>query len=249
MTVFEKMPNPQGLVKLSGQIAGYKVTRGEASFVFTESDQARFGVIAIAASLAGMGAQAVSVASNATAMEEEADHVEFTLNGHQVSGWLWRSPFREGDVVDVAAEWRTDHYEVLGVARPADRTIALYPHCTRSRVKHIRNAFKWWVYTSMLFELGMVAISSTFETITVKDFWSRLVREGDALWYLAGIHVFIGIAIYSMARKWLPFTRIAEAVFRTLELPNPGNIDLVKSSKGRHKPEDAFEYGAMFFRY
>lgn len=44
----------------------------------------------------------MSVASNASAMEEEADHVQCDIDGTKVSGWLWRSPFKDGDMVDAA---------------------------------------------------------------------------------------------------------------------------------------------------
>lgn len=58
-------------------------------------------------------------------MDEEADYVEFVLEGQPIKGWVWRSPFQEGDEVEVAAEWQKDHYEVFGIARPVDHTIAL----------------------------------------------------------------------------------------------------------------------------
>ncbi len=248
MTDFVANPTTDGLVRLSGTITGYSVRRESASFVFTETDQTKFGVIAIAASLAGMGGQAMAMASNATALEEEADHVEFAIDGRKVSGWLWRSPFKEGDVVDVAAEWRGDHYECLGVARPADRTIALYPHCTRAKKTHIKNAIKWWIYASLIFEVLLLLLASTLESITLMEFLVRIWAANGG-WILLGIHVFIAIAIYSMARKWLPFTKVAEKVFKVLGLPNAANVDLVKSSKGKHQATDAFEYGAMFFRY
>ncbi|WP_158643187.1 hypothetical protein [Pseudoduganella lurida] len=48
MTRFEKIPSPDGLVRLSGTISDYRVTRQEASFFFTKNDQAGFGVIAVA---------------------------------------------------------------------------------------------------------------------------------------------------------------------------------------------------------
>lgn len=100
------------------------------------------GVIAVAAALAGLGGQAIAVANNAHSVEEEADYVQFGLNGSVVQGWVWRSPFSEGDEVHVAAQWIGDHYEAFGIARPADKTIALYPHCSRSKTRHVKNLIK-----------------------------------------------------------------------------------------------------------
>jgi len=116
MTNFLPQPNADGLVKLNGTVRNLKVTRASASFVFTESDQTKMGVVAFAAAIAGLGGQAMAIASNASAMEEEADHLEFELDGRQVKGWVWRNPFKEGDEVTVAAEHRADgHWEAFGV--------------------------------------------------------------------------------------------------------------------------------------
>lgn len=59
----------------------------------------------------------------------------------------------------------------------------------------------------------------------------------------------MAVAAYSMTRNWIPFTHIAENGFVLLELPNASKIDLVKSSRGKHQPNDTFEFGAMYFRY
>ena len=81
VTDFAPQPNADGAVKLTGTIRNLKVTRASASFVFTESDQVKMGVIAVAAAIAGLGGQAIAAASNASAMEEEADYLEFDLDG------------------------------------------------------------------------------------------------------------------------------------------------------------------------
>ena len=53
----------------------------------------------------------------------------------------------------------------------------------------------------------------------------------------------------SLARKWMPFVRLSEKVFRVLGFPDPGNVDLAKSSKAQRKPDDPSEYGTFYFRY
>jgi hypothetical protein len=64
-----------------------------------------------------------------------------------------------------------------------------------------------------------------------------------------GSYAFFGIATISMTLKWMVFVRLAEKVFRTLGLPDPSNIDLVKSSKAQRKPEDPGAFGTLYFRY
>lgn len=136
MTNFMDMPPENDVIRLSGTISNYQCTRAYASFVFSESNQQQLGVVAIAAALAGMSGQAATTAGAASDVEESADYLKFDLNGHAVKGWLWRSPFKDGDEVVIAAQRMNDHYEVYGIARPYDRTIALYPHCSRSKGRH-----------------------------------------------------------------------------------------------------------------
>lgn len=236
---------PGKLVKLTGTIQNYKATRAEASFVFTQSDRNSIGVVAIAAGIAGLSGPAIATAAHAASTEEEADYLEFELNGKPVKGWVWRSPFKEGDAVEVAAEWRDGHYEVAGISRPVDRTIALYPHCSRGRVRHIKNAVKWWFYGMTLF-VGLVHLAM-LATLPVDrvfvDFWD----SGVFIWL--GVYAFFGLMTFSLARKWMPFVHLSEKVFTTLGWSNPGNVDLAKSSKAQRKPEDPGEFGAFYFRY
>lgn len=244
MTKFQPQPNVDGLVKLSGTVRNLKVTRASASFVFTESDQTKMGVVAVAAAIAGLGGQAMATASNASALEEEADYLEFELNGQPVKGWVWRNPFKEGDEVSVAAERRADgHWEAFGVQRPADKTVALYPHCSRGRVRHYKNAAWWW-----FFGWGGVSIFVMALLVSMTRGLSNFF-ETDSLQVLVVLMTFLGVMTFSLSRKWMPFVRLAEKVFRALELPNPSNVDLVKSSKAQRTERDPGEFGTFYFRY
>ena len=123
-----------GLKKICGILTDLKCKRDEASFVFSDSTKNGAGVVAIAAGLVGTLAETATTATSG--MVEEADYIEFTLQGCAVKGWVWRSPFDNGDEVEVVAKWQHDHFEAYAVARPADRVVALYPHCSRGRKPH-----------------------------------------------------------------------------------------------------------------
>jgi hypothetical protein len=144
MLDIEQTPSVSGLVKISGQISNYKSTREHANFFFTQNDNKAMGLAAIASAAIGSSGLAMGAAISASDMEEEADYVEFEMDGKAMKGWVWRSPFANNDIVDVVGEWRDDYFELVAIARPADRTIALYPHCSRGKVAHIKNAIKWW---------------------------------------------------------------------------------------------------------
>jgi hypothetical protein len=243
MTDFIGQPNIDGLVKLSGKMTDYRKDRGAASFVFTESDRTRMGVVAIAAALAGQGGQATAMAANASSMEEIAEYVQFSLDGQPVKGWLWRSPFKEGDAVEVAAEWQGDHYEAFGVARPADRIVALYPHCSRGKTRHVKTVLKWWfflgffgTFAGMFFLLFLLQGFSAFA--------EPIFYAGCCI-----LSAIFAIMFFSLGQKWMPYVRVAEKVFTALGWPHPGNVDLVRSSKAQRKKTDPGEFGTFYFRY
>ena len=244
MTNFESQPNADGLVKLSGTVRNLKVTRTSASFVFTQTDQTKIGVVAVAAAIAGLGGQAMATASNASAMEEEADYLEFDLDGLPVKGWVWRNPFNEGDVVNVAAERKPNgHWEAYGVQRPRDKTVALYPHCSRGRARHIKNAAWWWFFGWG----GWVLIF--FIPLSFYLMGPTIFSDHGLYYSVTGLMTFFGVMTFSLSRKWMPFVRLSEKVFRALDLPNPSNVDLVKSSKRQRTEQDPGEFGTFYFRY
>lgn len=234
---------PSGsLIRLSGRINNYKCTSDTARFVFDDSDKTKLGVIAVAAAAAGLGAQAMSTASNSSAMEEVADFVEFEVEGQQVSGWLWKSPLRDGDIVDSAIELSGNGAaKLVAVRRKSDGAIALYPHCSRGRLGHWLNALKW----SGLF-LGVMGIFilSTFLYIAGSDLFHYI----EALYVGGGATVFLMVMCYSLSRRYEPFARVAEKCFATLGLNNPSRVDLVKSTKALRKPNDPPELGTFYFK-
>lgn len=238
-----------GIQVLKGRITGYKRKREEASFVFTDDDREGMGAIAIAASLAGLSGQAISTASAAASAEEDADYLEFEIDGKPVKGWVWRSPFREGDEVEVAAEWQKDHYELCAIARPADRMVALYPHCSRGSGSHWRNARKWWfIGTGLLIvvSLAIIEIAARFQDVTI-------FHPVGGWYFLLGFPSFFypvfALMTWSLARKWMPFVRLSEKVFSAFGWEKPASVDLVKRSKEGKKGDEPPEYGVFYFRY
>jgi hypothetical protein len=230
--------NKDGLTKLSGTITNLKVTRAEGSFVLSKSDQTQMGWVAVAAATMGMSGQAASTMSNANDVEEAADFVEFELNGQPIQGWMWRSPFKEGDQVEVAAAHQGDHWEAFGIARPVDQTIALYPHCSRTKSPHIRNVFKWWLIGGGGFNLVAYLWGLLDSTISKEFFYIS-----------AGCMAFFGLIALTTGWKLMPFVKVAQKVFSTLGLSNPEQVDLVKSTKQKKTKQDPVELGVFYFKY
>lgn len=130
------------VVVLRGTVSNFSKERATGDFLLSDADRSTAGLTAVAAALAGSGG-AIGLASLA-GTKEEADKVAFELDGKKVMGWLMWSPFKNGDEVEVAAELMRDGtYRAFAVLKPNDRTIALYPHCSRGRIAHYKNSIKW----------------------------------------------------------------------------------------------------------
>nr|WP_083859806.1 putative type VI secretion system effector [Herbaspirillum sp. B39] len=232
-----------GLIKISGEIRNYVSERGEASFVLTKKDKTGMGIVSVALAAAGMGGQAIATASNAASLQEEADYVEFDLGGKKVKGWLWRSPFKEGDVVDAAVVWQGEYFELVALANPSNRTIALYPHCVRGRRAFYTLVFRWWLIFA-----GILPPVSAFIFYSFEPFNRYLFQP--PFWFCWGALIASAtFVIFMLMLQWTPFGKAAQRVFSVLGLRDPSGVDLKKTTKAQRKPGDPPEMGAFFFRY
>ncbi|NUT60642.1 putative type VI secretion system effector [Herbaspirillum sp. C9C3] len=244
MDKYLETPGQQGgLIKVSGEIKNYASKREAASFVLTKKDKTGMGMVSVALAAAGMGGQAIATASNAANLQEEADYVEFELEGKSVKGWLWRSPFKEGDTVDAAVVWQGEYFELVALAKPSERIIALYPHCVRGRRAFYALVFRWWFIFSGIFPPAV-----TYFGFLAFGF-NRVIFEFSFWIAWGGIAFGWTFIIFMLMLQWTPFGKAAQRVFSVLGLRDPSGIDLKKTTKAQRKPGDPPEMGAFFFRY
>jgi hypothetical protein len=240
----------RGLVLVSGSVEKLKRTKGEENFVLTDTDRTGFGFVAIAAGLVGLGGQAVATAAVAGDTSESAHFLELVVDGTEVAGWVWRSPFKVGDNVQIAAYWDGHNFILQGAWRTSDGMVALYPHCSRGRRAHSRNAWKWGGF----FIAAMVAayfVLATVALVYARPPSEKLFEAATTVYGigLVSLIVFFALMTFSLARKWMPYVYAAESVFRTFGWKDPERIDLVKSSKLLRKGDEPAEYGTFYFRY
>lgn len=213
---------------MQGRLENYSRTRLDHRGAITDTEQGALGTVALAASLAGMAGQAASAASADAG--EPADFVEFTLNGEKISGWLWFSPFNEGDDVTAVVQQQEGGLRVLALLRPRDRLIALYPHCSRGRLAHwkavCRGTLKWGSVL-MLVMLGLIGL-----VLALIDSaqWGREMLAYVQIMLIAIAPLLLVFAL-GMGWKWMKFVRMAEDIFSTLGWPDVRRIDLVARSK------------------
>ncbi|CAB3732329.1 hypothetical protein LMG22037_05695 [Paraburkholderia phenoliruptrix] len=194
----------------------------------------------------GMGAAGIGLVSMATNSDEEAEWVEFELDGKKMQGWLWLLPMRNGDEVEVVAEKvADDRYIVYSVKRDGDDLVAIYPHATAGRKAHYRNMTKIMLWTFFVI-YAIFAFGSYFKGGLADDLHAYSIVVAST--GVGGLLVF-GIIFYRVSLKLMGFVRLAEAVFRTYGWPDVENIDLRKTSREHRGTNTLSNYGRHYFRY
>ena len=190
---------------------------------------------------------AASTARDASNLREQADYVEMEINGQPAKGWVWFSPFKDGDIVELIGTRQGDHFETIAIARPKDRVISLYPHCSRGKTPHIRAVFKWWLLSSS-FSVGILIplVAVIFDFISGSKA-PYLFLENGYLYVILVIFGILGGYSFSTGKRFMIYVHFATQVFKILELADPDNIDLPKRTK--RKAGDPGAFGVMYFNY
>ncbi|WP_027818429.1 putative type VI secretion system effector [Paraburkholderia bannensis] len=234
-------------VLLKGVISNLQRSKRSHDFVLTEVQHRQVGATAIAASALGAGAAAIGLIGMAGNSDEEADWVEFELDGKQIKGWLWMMPMRNGDQVEVVADQvGTDRYVAYAVKRESDDLLAVYPHATAGRKVHYRKSLKIWLWSTMsLYAVVMIVllIQQGF------DFFTADIVEFGLLPGLGLSLLITGIMAFRVSRKLMGFVKIAETIFRTFGWPDVENIDLRKTSREERRENKLPNFGVLYFRY
>ncbi|OXI65656.1 hypothetical protein DF153_32200 [Burkholderia cenocepacia] len=232
---------------LRGRIRNLHKTRRTQDFFFTTSDRAKMGATAIAAGLAGLGGIATGLSGMAMDTTEEADLLEFDLDGKAVRAWVWQSVFDEGDEVEVVAEQSDGLWQGYGIFRVCDRIVALHPHCSKGRYAHYKSTFR-------LIVMSFCVLYAVMWTIGI--FMMLVKHDGDYRSFIEfmlvggvaafGVYGFIG---YRVSRKFMGFVRLAEGFFEGFGWRNVKSIDLPAITKRSKKPGDPEALGVLYFRY
>ncbi|WP_321807254.1 putative type VI secretion system effector [Burkholderia sp. BCC1993] len=231
--------------KLQGTISKLRCRRRQQDFVLSEAQHAYIQATAAGAALAGMGAYAIGLIQSSANSEEEADWVEFELDGKQIEGWLWKMPMKEGDEVEIVAEPRPrDRYFAYSIRRVNDDVVAVYPHATKGR-----SALYRWLMTIMLttwvFCSGIVTVLMSRDHAGVDLNTHILVMAAAWIFSLLVFWILFHRAYLKMKR----FARLAEVIFSCYGWSDVRGINLVRSSKQMKPEKRDLDYGIHYFRY
>ncbi|WP_076981678.1 putative type VI secretion system effector [Burkholderia pseudomallei] len=234
------------VVVLRGTVSNFSKERATGDFLLSDADRSTAGLTAVAAALAGSGG-AIGLASLA-GTKEEADKVAFELDGKKVTGWLMWSPFKNGDEVEVAAELMRDGtYRAFAVLKPNDRTIALYPHCSRGRIAHYKNSIKWLMIAFSFVFLGSCGVMAIIFFANRDGDWkgfAELMGRGGLIGF-----VFYAVIAFNISRKFMPFVKMAEGIFQALEWRDVKKVDLPARSRAAKKEGNKPGLGKLYFKY
>ncbi len=233
-------------VVLKGNISNLRCRRRKQDFVLSEAQHTYIEATAAGAAIVGMGASAIGLLQMSANSQEEADWVEFELDGKHIEGWLWKMPMSEGDVVEVVAEQQFDgNYFAYSIRRVNDGVIAIYPHATSGGSALYRRIMKYMVVMFVLaFAFFCVAYYSN-------------VKGGESagvLWFplFGGLFTlpFVWLLFHRAYLKLAHLGRLAEAIFSCYGWHDVSRIDLARASKSA-TPANAKrgEYGVYYFCY
>jgi hypothetical protein len=245
MTIERTSPAPATLLR--GRIANLRKTRRSQDFFFTDSDRKKMGATAIAAGLAGLGGIAVGLSGMAMDTTEEADLLEFDLDGKPVKAWVWQSVFDEGDEVEVVAEQWGDTWQGYGIRRISDKIVALHPHCSRGRYAHYKASLRLWLKVCVPLLLFMYLLTGAIAFFDSVDNWAGMVQ----MWAFGGLGILaiLGAIAYRMSRKFMGFVGLAEGIFQAFGWKNVRDIDLPAITKKSKTSGEPGALGILYFRY
>ena len=233
---------------LRGTIARYRSKRQVKDFLFTAADRKANGAASILAALSGQGGAAVA-GLNAMNVREEADFVEFELNGEPVKGWITSSPFKDGDHVEILAVYGENGWNVLGILRD-DLVMALHPCCSRGRYAHFKASVRWWlIIYAMVMTGGCVIVSLTLWAIEGATAAENLSFLASYIGVGGGCYLFFtGLVAANQSRKYMPSVRLAESIFAGFGWKNVKSIDLPAITKKYRLPGEGLAMGMLYFR-
>lgn len=239
-------PN-NSMMLLRGAISSLERSRRSHDFVLTEIQHQQIGATAIAASVMGMSATGVGLIGMVGNADEEADWVEFEIDGRQVKGWLWMMPMHIGDIVEVVAEpTGNNRYVAYAVKRDGDGLLAVYPHATAGRKVHYRKSVKIWIWCSVLAYLAVISI------FVMQNGFGILLEKDMQLFLPIGFtfcSTISAVIAFRVSKKLMGFVKIAEIIFETFGWSDVENIDLRKTSKENRRENKLPDFGNLYFRY
>jgi len=217
---------------LRGRISDLLVEQSKEEFMQTNSDRKVGAAMATGLAAAGLAGAASSALLATAGAGDSVELFTCIVGGQRVAGRFTKASFKNGDSVEIAAESQRDGtYAALAVRRPSDRTVWMFPHCSRGRRTHL--TFSICLFLWIL--LGIFIMSAAFILMGI---WTHREKHipFDLLIHMGIISVILSLisSLYfsiRFATRWLFFVRKAEAIFTAFGYRDPGGVDMEQQHK------------------
>ena len=209
------------LNKISGVIANLHVTQDEQNFVQTRADQAAGGAAAVGLAVGGLAGAATGALLSSSDAADTVDFFTCTVDGQPVWGRFGIVSFKDGDSVEVVGENTRQGFEAYAITRPSDRTIWMYPHCSRGTKAHVR------------FSVVGIFLISIFGALCMQLVYGLILDGPSEGWgglLVAFLTSAIGTALVAsfVATRFVKFAHLSDDIFVALGFEKPAEVDLPK---------------------
>ena len=225
--------------KISGVIANLHVIQDEENFVQTRADQAAGGAAAVGLAVGGLAGAATGALLSSSDAADTVDFFTCTVDGQPVWGRFGMVSFKDGESIEVVGENTRQGFEVYAATRPLDRTIWMYPHCSRGTKAHIRFSV---IGVTLLSILGSLCMQLVFWLASDKS------AEGGGIFqivmFITNMIGFVLVASF-VATRFMKFAHLSNDIFAALGLEKPAEVDLPKRLRVARKSfshEDHLRY-------
>ena len=157
----------------------------------------------------------------------KANFVNVQIDGVIYRGWIGDCPFQAGEKVAVIAQWQEDHYELYALAKPDERIISICPNCSKGRIAYLIHQAKATLFLILFFMI----LFNVFYILVWGSLYQLLHLTAEYISFMKPI--FFGSSIFcsiGMIIESIPNVnkkaKIAEKIFKTLNLPKIARMDL-----------------------
>ena len=158
---------------------------------------------------------------------ERQTPVNVQIDGVIYRGWIGDCPFQAGEKVAVIAQWQEDHYELYALTKPDERIISICPNCSKGRIAYLIHQAKATLFLILFFMI----LFNVFYILVWGSLYQLLHLTAEYISFMKPI--FFGSSIFcsiGMIIESIPNVnkkaKIAEKIFKTLNLPKIARMDL-----------------------
>ncbi|MDH2067450.1 putative type VI secretion system effector [Pantoea sp. GD03673] len=232
-----ELPPRQPLIKVCGMLEeieilftrGFFTDREYETEEFVRKERSRHWGSVLLAVIGESAAAAVS-SQGEIRQTDVFDFVKGKVNGVPFYGWFGRTTAKQGDYIELAVVAKGGHYEAYALAVPELRIISMLPRCYQSVRSKAADEIKGCfimpvVIAAIVAVVGAFALGFNFDMG-----YFQLVGGVAAMTVLYSI-LALPFTYRLSLKKPKPTNAMAQKIFTVLEMKNPEDVNLERTTK------------------